>query len=454
MPRLTKKLPKYRLHRASGQAIVSLNGKTFYLGAHGSEESRAEYDRLIGLWLGNGRQLPGDAPGEPAAGDAAGGGSGRDAGRAGAAGKAPASKAGPAVTGPAPEDITIVEMILRYDRHARTYYQKNGEPTSEFFEMQRAARPMLRMFGNLAARDFDAARLEEVRESYIEAGLSRGVVNQSTGRIKRIFKWAARKKLVPMSVYQDLALVEGLRRGRSRARETDPVRPVQEALVRAIEPHVAGPVWAMVQLQWLTGMRSGEVVIMRGADLDTRGRVWVYTPASHKTEHHGHARKVDLGPRAQELIRPHLTGDPQAFLFAPPSGQGSRGGHAYRRKKKGGRTGRRLGERYTTASYRRAITRGCDLAFPVPAKLGPVEGETLAAWWARLPAKRRAEVKAWRKAHRWHPHQLRHAAATRIRRDHGLDAARAILGHRTLRITEAYAEFDRERVRDVVAKIG
>ena len=47
MPKLTYSLPKYRKHRASGQAVVTLNGRDFYLGPHGSKVSKMEYDRLI-----------------------------------------------------------------------------------------------------------------------------------------------------------------------------------------------------------------------------------------------------------------------------------------------------------------------------------------------------------------------------------------------------------------------
>ena len=56
MPRLTKQLPKYRKHRASGQAFVELNGHRHYLGAYGTKVSKLEYDRLTCEWLTNGRQ--------------------------------------------------------------------------------------------------------------------------------------------------------------------------------------------------------------------------------------------------------------------------------------------------------------------------------------------------------------------------------------------------------------
>ena len=54
----SKSLPKYAKHKASGQAVVRLSGKDFYLGPHGTKASKLEYDRLIGEWLANGRQLP------------------------------------------------------------------------------------------------------------------------------------------------------------------------------------------------------------------------------------------------------------------------------------------------------------------------------------------------------------------------------------------------------------
>ena len=55
MPRLQEQIPKYRKHRASGQAISKINGRTFYLGPHGTKASRREYDRIVAEWLTAGR---------------------------------------------------------------------------------------------------------------------------------------------------------------------------------------------------------------------------------------------------------------------------------------------------------------------------------------------------------------------------------------------------------------
>lgn len=51
MPKLKTKTPFYRLHKGSGQAVVTLYGKDIYLGIHGTEESRVEYRRVIAEWL-------------------------------------------------------------------------------------------------------------------------------------------------------------------------------------------------------------------------------------------------------------------------------------------------------------------------------------------------------------------------------------------------------------------
>ena len=59
MPRLATAFPKYRKHKASGQAVVTLNGRDHYLGPHGTAASKAFYDRLIAEWLVQGRSSPG-----------------------------------------------------------------------------------------------------------------------------------------------------------------------------------------------------------------------------------------------------------------------------------------------------------------------------------------------------------------------------------------------------------
>src|SRR4051812_40945521 len=65
MSRTKNDIPSYRHHRASGQAVVTLNGVDHYLGKFNSPESKAEYDRVVNEWLALGRRLPGRRDAKP-----------------------------------------------------------------------------------------------------------------------------------------------------------------------------------------------------------------------------------------------------------------------------------------------------------------------------------------------------------------------------------------------------
>jgi integrase len=242
----------------------------------------------------------------------------------------------------------------------------------------------------------------------IEADLCRNEINKRIGRIKRIFRWGVENELVPPAVLHGLQAVRGLARGRTEARETEPVKPVPEAFVEAIQSLLAPQLWAMIELQRYTGMRPGEVCAMRTRDIDISGRVWVYTPRTHKTAWRDHERKDFLGPRAQAVLRPWLRSNLDEHLFQPREAQawrrqqrrearrtplscGNKPGSNVKRKPR-----KQPGESYHPRAYHQAIRQAC-LKGDVP------------------PC---------------HPHQLRHNAATWLRKEFGLDVARVVLGHR------------------------
>ena len=59
MPRISP-VPPYSLHRHTGQARVRIDGRDYYLGIHGSPESRQKYAQLIAE-----RFRPGGGPATP-----------------------------------------------------------------------------------------------------------------------------------------------------------------------------------------------------------------------------------------------------------------------------------------------------------------------------------------------------------------------------------------------------
>ena len=127
-------------------------------------------------------------------------------------------------------------------------------------------------------------------------------MNARVERVRRIFKWAVAEELVPPAVYQALAAVSGLQRGRTTAHETAPVEPVEDSLVDATILHLNRHVRGLVQFQRLTGCRPREACQVRRCDIDADGPVWFYTPARHKTAWKGKSRVIAVGPKAQELL--------------------------------------------------------------------------------------------------------------------------------------------------------
>jgi integrase len=292
-----------------------------------------------------------------------------------------------------------------------------------------------------------------------------------------MFRWAASEQLLPASVYEALRTVEGLRRGRTEARETKKVRPVAPEHVEATLPHMPPVVREMVRFQRLTGSRPDEVCRLRPLDLDMGNPAcWIYRPGSdqgdcgdHKTAHHGHERLILIGPRAQEVLRPYLGTKLDGYCFSPAEAERRRSldrrtarktpltPSQRARKPKAGRE-RAPQDRYQVTSYRNAIYRACDRAFPLPERLASQrkEGgkrESRAAWWARLAAEEKAEVRTWRRDHRWHPNRLRHSRATELR-PHGLDVVKTILGHSKVETTQIYSEKDLAAAMELVARIG
>jgi integrase len=148
-------------------------------------------------------------------------------------------------------------------------------------------------------------------------GWSRPHANQQIGRIKRIFGWAVTKGFIPVHVHEAMLRLDGLRVGRTIARETAKVRPVAKDRALAILPHVTPQIAAMIKLQIFTGMRSTEICILRPCDIDRTSKPWRYRPMFHKTQHSGIDREIPIGPKARKVLRPFLKRDPQAFCFSP-----------------------------------------------------------------------------------------------------------------------------------------
>ncbi|MHC4538665.1 MAG: tyrosine-type recombinase/integrase [Planctomycetota bacterium] len=325
-----------------------------------------------------------------------------------------------------PMDASNVASLAKaYLAHANDYYRgPDGKPTREPENIRYALKPLVQHCPSLPVEDFGPLMLKVVRQKMIDRGWCRNVVNQRVGMIKRMFKWAASEQLVPASTYHGLQTVGGLRRGRSGARETEPVQPVAEKYVRAVLPFASPTVAAMIQLQLLTGMRSSELASIRPRDIETGGKIWLYRPVTHKTRYRGHERTISIGPRAQKILKRFLKRRTTDYCFSPVESTENRMQQRCK-SKQDVKVAKNVRSRYDKDSYLRAVTYV-------------------------IKAARRVGVDV----PDFHPHQLRHTAATRIRKEMGLDAARAMLGHRNLKITDDYAELDRALAGEAALKFG
>lgn len=385
--------PAFRLHKATGQAFVELGGRRIYLGKHDLPEAREKYHRMISEWLAGGRELP-----------------------------------------VAQDRIAVIEVVDRFWSHAKGYYRTHeGAPSKTLANFKVILKELKDLYGLTMATSFGPRALKALRERFIKKGYCRKHVNQQVSRVKQVFRWAVSEELVPATIIHALNAVPGLKRGRSDAPESVPVRPVPPQDISKIEPHVSRQVWALVQLQLLTGARPGELLIMRPVDLDTSGTIWIFRPITHKTAYRDRPRQVYLGPKAKKIVRPFLQDRPvSAYMFSPKDAEAERREalHEARRTPQscGNRPGtnrklkpkRQPGERYTTISYRRAVERACTAA-GVPV---------------------------------WTPGQLRHNAATRVRREFGLEAAQLLLGHAKADVTQLYAEISEAKALKIASQIG
>ena len=264
-----------------------------------------------------------------------------------------------------------------------------------------------------------------------------------------MFRWLGSEQLIPVSVVQTLALVDGLRAGRTIARETEPIGPVDDRTVDATLPHLPAVVADMVRFERLTGTDRPKFASCVRATSTAAAR----SGCSHRkatrrstTASGGLSALVPAGRKSCSAIWPatpraiasgratlRRSDWPRSTPRSTPLSCGNRPGSNRKRRPK-----RSPGERYEVASYRRAIHRACDKAFPAPKEIDSD------------PAK----LSVWQSEHRWSPNQLRHSAATEIRRQFGVEAAQHVLGHATTNMTEVYAEKNLETAARVAAQVG
>ncbi len=287
------RIPKYRLHKGSSQAIIQVAGQRYYLGKYGSDESQERYRRFVAELCANSSSLPVE-PGT---------------------------------------ELAMTEVINYYWKHCQAYYVlKDGQPSGWQDHIRLVLRLLRETYGRTLASEFGPKRFKAFRQTLVDAGRSRKYVNKLVAVVPRMFKWAASEELLPNGVHLNLRSVEGLRKGRCKAPERPPVLPVEDSVVDATLTALPAVIADMVTIQRLAGMRPGEVCILRPCDVNRDESVWTYRPAAHKTEHFGRERIVYIGPRGQQILAQYLLRESTAYCFSPTDSERKR--HAEMRERR------------------------------------------------------------------------------------------------------------------------
>ena len=311
------------------------------------------------------------------------------------------------------------------------YYVKNGKQTGQLDRFRAALEFPLRYFPASPVDDFGPKKHLFCRDEMEKSGrFARSYVNALVNYFRSVVKWGVGRELVRPETLVALQTVPALKRGKSTAREVEPVESVPGDDVDATLPFLPGQVAAMVRIQRLTGMRSGEVCAMRFGD------VWVYVLRSDKTAHRRVAsakKRVPLGPQVQAILAPYLaekSDDRDAFLFSPQDAARDRAFERRRnrktpltpsqRKRDAEPKTRRYAESYSSELYGKIVKRAA-----IRAGVDP-----------------------------WTPNRLRHLYATEVRAKFGLEAAQIMLGHARADVTQIYAERDFDKAAQIAAEIG
>lgn len=338
-----------------------------------------------------------------------------------------------------PDGSSVGEICDSFAAYVREYYSPSGAA-----ECVCAMRYLREVFGDRCMNEMIHTDMLAVRDAMLRnPRLARTTVNRYMSVLcRRLMPWALDQGLIRAATKVELSQVEGLKRGRCKARECPPVMEAKDADIDAAAAAMVPSTADMVRVHRLTGMRPGEICSMRREDIDRGVTPWVYRPAHHKNDWRGEwgqPRAVLIGPKAREILSRRWGDETHGPLFSP-AGAFSEWLEAKREARKSPFYPCR-DEKFSRAkpdATRRPgdSWRPCEYNHAIQHAIGRAGCGHFTA------------------------NQLRHAFATEVRRKFGLEACRAVLGHSMgASVTDRYsfAAIEDEMIakaRDAVEALG
>ena len=310
-----------------------------------------------------------------------------------------------------PHGLTVAELCSMWAEHCREYYRgADGHETSTAVNAVIDVRMFRDLYANAVVAELTHADMLHLRDALVRSGVGRTTVNTRLWRVKFMVAWALDEALIPASVKAELTQVKGVKRGRTPARESNPVRPVDDATISATVAAMMPNTADMVRLHRVTGMRPCELCALRWSLIDTSRTPWVYRVPADANKNawrgeYGVPRVVLIGPKGREILERHRPerGAANDHPFSPMAAMAEyvekrhaeRVTPVYGERKQDPHTPRVLGTCWTTDAYSKTIRAACGRANIPP----------------------------------WGSNRLRHTFATDVRRAYGLEVCRAVLGH-------------------------
>ncbi|HEX5051846.1 MAG TPA: site-specific integrase, partial [Planctomycetota bacterium] len=280
-----RRLPKIGRH-SSGLARITLSGRTYYLGPHGSVEAAQRYAELVAKWEAGGRQ-PLD----------------------------------PAPTVVQTQSLRTVFEAWLAQLTAAGRYVKAGRRTSAWLRLARTVECFLETFGKVPAAKYTERLLLQHRDALEQRQkLTRTGINRMVGTLRDGLRWAYERGHIGRDAWLGTVALQPLSKAVAGHRDWRyPKRAPSTAEIQAVAAAAPAQIGRMLRTQYLLGCRPGELCSLRWSDLDREliEGCWTYRVRDEvaKSSHHGAATRYAVPPAAQRLIEQEPVTGPGDHVF-------------------------------------------------------------------------------------------------------------------------------------------
>lgn len=289
-----------------------------------------------------------------------------------------------------PVDTTVAMTVAELVRRFLEHARRDySKDSKEPLYLDYATRELVAMFGPVPVESIRPAELRAVRAAML-ANVCRKTANRRTTQIVRVFRWGVQEGIVPVGVWHALKSVDAIQPGREGSTDYERIGPVSDDHFAAVGKLVSARIRDIMTVHRATGMRSGELLSMSPIQCDMTGDDWLYFPRHHKTKNHQKDRIVGIPREIVPILLEHMPTAPDRPFFP-----------------------------IKVNSYYNAVKRAC-----VNLGIEP-----------------------------WHPHQLRHTAATNVKAIVGEEAAATLLSVSNEKTAKVYARVTPEAVRRIMDEV-